>query len=124
MSDVNDIIAGGIGIATIFKSVLSGISGLQGIKDKKRQAEIVTHLLDQIITLQNNFITTQAVYEAAKEKAIALEQWAKEKSRYRMERFAPGIVLYAVNPEYQGAEPHRYICPNCYNDIIARTFFK
>lgn len=83
---------------------------------------------EQVMSIQQSLLEAQqamlAMQEAladankrtrqAEDALVAANQWAQEKTRYKLFTPYTGAVVYAVKEsEARGEEPH-YICTNCY----------
>ena len=116
----------------ILDHLARGLSGItQTVKTvhdvdvRIRMNEAVNDLHNDISTLRLQISSITSEKEAKEEEVRALkkdlvdrERWDEESARYRLHELGPGIFVYAVKPECQGAEPMHYLCAKCYADKI------
>ncbi len=83
---------------------------------------------DKLIEIGNIIITLQEKNASLREKNADLveikqkleaklmqyEKWDHIKKKYVLTELAPGVFVYAPNPDVQTAEPRHYICANCF----------
>lgn len=100
--------------------IARGIISLdKGVAVNEKAYELVNVILD----LQQNVLTTQAEYQKLltahdewKKKAEKRIEWAETSSRYQLHAFIPGVLVYAPKEENENNEPPHYICPKCYGE--------
>ena len=44
----------------------------------------------------------------------SFEAWERQKDRYELKRYEPGVFLYDLKPSMANGEPAHCICPKCY----------
>ena len=87
------------------------------LKDKTRE------LTQAIIGAQSHILAMQAEYQRAlqfnheiSQKLMELENWEKEKKKYKLVEISKGVVVYAFDSSQNSSIPSHYICKNCYNE--------
>lgn len=64
---------------------------------------------------QENAALRQRIVEL--ERALAdAEKWNEDKIHYERVEAAPGIVAYALKPQYRGIEAPYYLCAQCFQN--------
>lgn len=95
--------------------------GLLNLSKEANVQQIVIDLNGSILELQGKVLGVQTKYEelaAAKQlleaKLGEYQRWDAEAMRYQLFELAPGMLVYALNPERAFGEPPHYLCPNCF----------
>lgn len=87
------------------------------IDDKARE------LTQTIIDTQGQILTMYAEYQKVlqsnhdiTQKLMEIENWEKEKTKYKLVEISKGVVIYAFDSSQNPSIPSHYICKNCYNE--------
>ena len=111
-------------ISAALAGTTHAIKLVAGVLKTARDVEVkeaVTALQDNIIDLQSKIFAIHSKYEElaeikrqAEEKLVAYEQWDTQAARYRLHEPAPGMFVYALQPQHQAGEPSHWLCPHCF----------
>jgi hypothetical protein len=111
------------GLASSFRSIVEITKAMKDVNDANVIQTKVFELTREIMSAQACALAAQVVQsdllqrERQFEAEIAkLKTWDAEKQRYRLERFPPGIFVYALKPEMARGEPAHQICEKCYQN--------
>jgi len=96
-----------------------------GLIDATVETKLQGAIIDmqkEIIAAQQNNILAQSEHQdllqevrALKAEIVQMKDWSADAERYEMKTVSPqGVVVYAIKPTEQGAEPPHELCPNCY----------
>lgn len=92
------------------------VGGILQTNSDFKAKEVITNLQNGVLELQAKVYAAQAKYHELEQKLAVYEKWDSEASRYRLTELAPGIAVYALQPDQANGEPIHYICPNCFQN--------
>ena len=124
-----------IDIATSFaliKGAIEIVNSLrENISDTKFQKELISvydsliNLKGEILSLQTQNAELSDVNRKLEQRLAEYDNREKTKSRYKLEKFEPGVFAYALKEEFRGEETFHYLCPACMErrqkGIISKT---
>lgn len=97
-----------------FKAMFDAAKALKDINDAAIRNAAVVELQEQILAAQQQQATLAERVRTLEAEVAKFEDWEAQKNRYEMQRFEPGVFLYALKQDMAAGEPAHCICPNCY----------
>lgn len=106
---------------TALRDTAKMLNGVAEIANDLKVQSVLIDLQGKILDLQGKFLGFQSEYETLAKINRELEatlsknqQWEKSSSAYAMKEIAPGILVYALNQQFQNQGPKHFLCPHCF----------
>jgi hypothetical protein len=115
-------ITSAIGSAKVAFDMAKGMAALKNQVDvQMKAAELLNVIIDLQGKLQEAQAATAAIQAELREvrtQQRELEDWAAEKSHYRLHRFEPGGIVYRYHATSEDDAPPHDLCADCYHKNV------
>jgi hypothetical protein len=85
------------------------------IKETPAREDLIK-LQNIILSLQEKNADLIEIKQKLEAKLVEHENWEKIAQNYSLAELAPGVFVYASNPDGQGGEPRHNVCTRCFQE--------
>jgi hypothetical protein len=111
---------------TSFRASLDIVKAMIGLRDEEAFRAKSIELQGTILQALEKSIEARDAYATQLDRIHALEAelanmkaWDAEKKNYELKTFGLGTMAYMLKPEARGTTPPHWLCPNCFEKIVA-----
>ena len=110
-----------VGFAQSIRAALDITKAMKDVNDANMIQTKTFELTREIMAAQSYAMEAVAAQSALIDRILELEAsvasfeaWERQKDRYELKRYEPGVFLYDLKPSMANGEPAHCICPKCY----------
>jgi hypothetical protein len=110
-----------VGFAQSIRAALDITKAMKDVNDANMIQTKTFELTREIMAAQSYAMEAVAAQSALIDRireleasVASFEAWERQKDRYELKRYEPGVFLYDLKPSMANGEPAHCICPKCY----------
>ena len=110
-----------VGFAQSIRAALDITKAMKDVNDANMIQTKTFELTREIMAAQSYAMEAVAAQSAPIDRireleasVASFEAWERQKDRYELKRYEPGVFLYDLKPSMANGEPAHCICPKCY----------